>query len=145
MTEENKVEAVKHILATLFSAQNALRALAPEYKWAGMGNLLGDYGEFVCTEHYGLKKAASTSEGYDAIRPDGKSVQIKTNHSASQIGFRGRADMMLVIHVEDDGDWEEVYYGDFEPVLSNSRFSERDNKHMISIKKLRAMKKTNDS
>jgi hypothetical protein len=44
----NEINAVRHIIATVFSAQNALRELAPEYKWAGMGNLLGDYGEFVC-------------------------------------------------------------------------------------------------
>ena len=43
------IDAIKHIMATVFSAQNALRALAPEFKWAGMGNLLGDYGEYICT------------------------------------------------------------------------------------------------
>ena len=48
------VEAIKHIMATVFSAQNALRSLAPEFKWAGMGNLLGDYGEYICIEVYGL-------------------------------------------------------------------------------------------
>ena len=36
-------DAVKHIMATIFSAQNALRDLAPDFKWAGMGNLLGDF------------------------------------------------------------------------------------------------------
>ena len=43
MTE--KIHAIKHILATIFAAQNALRSLAPEFKWSGLGNLLGDYGE----------------------------------------------------------------------------------------------------
>ena len=47
------VDAIKHIMATVFSAQNALRALAPQFKWAGMGNLLGDYGEYICIESYG--------------------------------------------------------------------------------------------
>lgn len=47
MYDESKVRAVQHIMATLFSAQNALRELAPEFRWAGLGNLLGDYGEFV--------------------------------------------------------------------------------------------------
>ncbi len=48
------VEAVRHIMATVFSAQNALRSLAPDFKWAGMGNLLGDYGEYVATHAYEL-------------------------------------------------------------------------------------------
>ena len=51
------VEAVKHIKATVFSAQNALRDLAPEFNWAGMGNLLGDYGEYVCIKQYNLEKS----------------------------------------------------------------------------------------
>ena len=64
--DNTKSNAVRHIIATVFSAQNALRELAPEYKWAGMGNLLGDYGEFVCMEHYSLTKAPAGADGYDA-------------------------------------------------------------------------------
>ena len=64
-------KAVKHIIGTIFSAQNALRELAPEFKWAGMGNLLGDYGEYVCIEHYDLIKAPPGSDGFDATTASG--------------------------------------------------------------------------
>ncbi len=60
------IEAVKHIIATIFSAQNALRELAPDFKWSGMGNLLGDYGEYLCINHYKLIKAPAGSNGFDA-------------------------------------------------------------------------------
>ena len=40
MTE--KIQAIKNILATIFAAQNALRSLAPEFKWSGLGNFLGN-------------------------------------------------------------------------------------------------------
>ena len=40
MTE--KIQAIKHILATIFATEKALRSLAPEHKWSGLGNLLGD-------------------------------------------------------------------------------------------------------
>ena len=43
----SRTEAIRQILATRFAAQGALKALAPEFNWAGMGNLLGDYGEVV--------------------------------------------------------------------------------------------------
>jgi len=36
MEDQSKLQAVQHIMATLFSAQNALRALAPEFRWAGL-------------------------------------------------------------------------------------------------------------
>ena len=95
MDNSQRSQAIKHVLSTLFSAQEALRALAPEFRWAGLGNLLGDYGEFVCIEHYGLEKAPAGANGYDAITPEGKRVQIKASHAANQIGFRGEADLML--------------------------------------------------
>ena len=109
----DKTDAIKHIIATVFAAQNALRALAPDFKWAGLGNLLGDYGEYVAIEHYGLTKASAGSDGHDAKTVDGKTVHIKANHASGQIGFRGGADLMLVIYVEATGEWTEIYYGDF--------------------------------
>jgi hypothetical protein len=48
-----------------------------------------------------------------------------TGLSAANIGFRGEADKMLVLKVEDDGSWEEIYYGDFEPVRQIARYSKR--------------------
>ncbi len=131
-----RIIAVQHILAGIFSAQRALRALAPEYKWAGLGNLLGDFGELVAVDHYQLQKAPGGSDGFDALTAAGKSVQIKTNYAADQIGFRGTADLMLVIGVSDDGSWEELNYGPFKTVLQAARYSARDNKRMVAVTKL---------
>jgi|ERR1700722_14746007 hypothetical protein len=139
--KDKRVEAIKGIVSSLFASQRALRALAPEYKWAGLGNLLGDFGEFIATHEYGLAKASAGSNGYDARTRDGRSVQVKTNHAASQIGFRGNADLMLVLHVQTSGEWEEIYFGPFAAVKEASRHSARDNKEMIAISKLKMMKK----
>ena len=142
IVSDSKAEAVKHIMAMLFSAQNALRSLAPEFRWAGMGNLLGDYGEFLAVQHYGLNKAGAGSAGYDAMTPDGRTVQVKTNHSAGEIGFRGEADLMLVLKINLDGSWEEVYFGGFAQVKAIARYSARDNKHMVPFARLKALKDT---
>lgn len=139
MTDQSKPNAVRHIMATLFSAQNALRELAPEFKWAGLGNLLGDYGEFVACAHYGLQKAPAGSNGFDALTPEGRSVQIKANHAANQIGFRGVADLMLVIKVATDGEWHEIYFGPFDKVQDIARYSARDNKFMVAINALKEL------
>lgn len=139
----NEITAIKSIIGSLYSSQNALRALAPDFKWAGLGNLLGDYGEYVAINHYDLEKTSSGSGGFDAKTKNGKTVQIKTNHSASMIGYRGKADLMLVIHVHDNGEWEEIYFGDFQKVDDNSTFSKRDNKHTIPISKLKQLQKDN--
>ena len=136
---KERIAAAQAILASIFASQKALRALAPEYNWSGLGNLLGDFGELVATNHYQLEKAPSGSGDYDARDAKGKTVQIKTNFAASQIGFRGEADLLLVIGVREDGLWEEIYYGPFLPIQQNARFSARDNKHMIAISKLRSL------
>jgi len=137
---KDRIAAVQAILASIFASQKALKTLAPEYRWTGLGNLLGDFGELVATDHYGLKKAAPGSGDYDAQTPEGKRVQIKTNYSAEQIGFRGDADLMLVIGVRPDGSWEEIYYGDFATVKQSARYSTRDNKHMIAVSKLKTLR-----
>ena len=134
-----KIEAAKGVIASIYASQRALRALAPDYKWAGLGNLLGDFGEFIAINHYGLEKAQPGSDGYDALTKDGKTIQIKTNHAAQQIGYRGKADLMLVIHVEENGNWNEIYFGDYDLVEKNSTFSARDNKRMIPILKLKRL------
>ncbi|WP_432719435.1 hypothetical protein R0381_000436 [Jeongeupia wiesaeckerbachi] len=134
-----RIKAAQHILASIFASQKALKLLAPEFNWAGLGNLLGDFGELVAIEHYQLKKAPAGSDGFDAIRDDGKTVQIKTNYAATQIGYRGTADMLLVVGVRDDGSWEEFFYGAFDLVSASARYSARDNKHMIAITKLKQL------
>ena len=132
-------EAVRHIMATMFAAQNALRELAPEYKWAGMGNLLGDYGEYMCVGLYNLTKAPAGANGYDAITADGSTVQIKANHASSTIGFRGEADLLLVVKVSEKGEISELYYGPFSVVQQSASRSERDNKWTITVSKLRKL------
>jgi len=132
-----RIQSIQHILASIFALQRALKTLAPEFKWVGLGNLLGDFGELVAIDNYGLRKAPPGSDGYDALTADDKKVQIKTNYAADQIGFRGISDLILVIGVRDDGSWEEIYFGPFEPIKQQARFSARDNKHMIAISKLR--------
>ena len=63
--------------AEAIAAQNALRSLAPEFKWSGLGNLLGDYGECVAIDHYGFTKADPGASGYDAIDENGKKFKSK--------------------------------------------------------------------
>lgn len=137
---KDRIAAAQAILASIFASQRALRALAPEYRWSGLGNLLGDFGELLATDHYQLIKAPSGSGNYDAQTKEGQSVQIKTNYASAQIGFRGEADLLLVLGIRDDGSWEEIYHGPFAPVKTQARFSARDNKHMIAISKLKTFK-----
>jgi hypothetical protein len=141
ITKEQRIEAMKGVLASLFASQRTLKSLAPQFKWAGLGNLLGDYGEFIATEVYGMRQAPRGANGYDAVTSDGKKVQVKANFAASQIGFRGEADMLLCLKIDLNGDRTEIYYGDFGLVRKVARYSARDNKHMVPLAALQKIAK----
>jgi len=72
--KDERITAAQHILSSIFASQNALRSLAPEYRWSGLGNLLGDFGELVAIDHYDLYKAPSGSNGYDATNKAGETI-----------------------------------------------------------------------
>jgi len=139
MKDVSAPEAVEHLMATIFKMQQALVALAPDYRWQGLGNLLGDYGEYVAMTLYGLRKAPSGAAGYDALTPDGQKVQIKSNRASSTIGVRGNADLLLVLGVNDDAKIEEIYFGDFARAIAVGSRSKRDNKISIPVAKLRSL------
>jgi len=129
---QDQVQAARRIMHSIFDRQRRLRELAPDYGWRGLGNLLGDYGEFICTRFYSLQKAGAGAEGYDAWNAVGDTVQIKTNRSSGTIGFRGDAELLLAIQVDDRASWREIYYGDFQEVKRIARYSKRDNKFTVT-------------
>lgn len=108
-----RVQSAQKAMVEIFKAQRALQALAPEFRWKGLGNLLGDFGELICIEHYGLQKAPASTNGFDAWDREGRTVQIKARCDSGQIDFRGRADVLLVIEIASDASWEEAYFGQF--------------------------------
>ena len=141
MTE--KIHAIKHILATIFAAQNALRSLAPEFKWSGLGNLLGDYGEYSAINNYGLIKAPSNCKDFDATTKEGKSVQIKSFNTGTNIKFKAsEVDLLLVIKINDDSTVETIYFDAFEKIKPYAKFSAYSRRYQISISKLKELAKS---
>lgn len=136
-----KVRAAQKIFSEIFAAQKRLRKLAPEFRWRGLGNLLGDLGELIAIEKYGLIKAPAISNGFDAKTKDGRTVQVKTFLHSNQIGFRGTAKLLLVIQIREDGSWREAYFGEFKLLQKIAKYSKRDNKYVVSVRKLSEFQK----
>jgi len=93
----------------------------------------------LAIDHDGLTKAGAGSSGYDAMNPEGKTVQLKINHASHTIGIRGEADLLLALKVQADGTWEELYYGDFQSVIASANWSKRNSKHSIPVRALQRM------
>jgi len=139
-SREDRIEGVKGIMAKMMEQTKTLQELVPEYNWTG--NPLGDFGELLAIEHYSLKKAPIGTTAFDATTSDGKTVSIKANHHSKQIGIRKyankpKADLLLVIHVNQDVTWDEVYHGDLDTVIPKCNWSGADTKWTIGITKLK--------
>jgi len=92
-------------IRALVQARNALRM---RYRDSGLnftfdGNLVGDLGEALARELYGLDLEADSSEGIDGFAPDGRSVQVKASGTRRGPAFRPTeitADHLLFFHFD---------------------------------------------
>ena len=89
------------------------------------------------TEKYRLKKAPTGQSKYDAIYKDGlykgKTVQIKTSHKTKSINFSGGADHLLVIKVDDNAEWKELYWGRLDTIKKRAYLSKKTKKYSINL------------
>lgn len=90
------------VISELLAARNRLR---DHYRSAGLGftldgNLVGDIGEAVAAELFGVKLSARNGTGIDGHAPDGRSVQVKASGSNRGPALRvvdTRADHLLFL------------------------------------------------
>ncbi|MEP9397613.1 hypothetical protein [Mesorhizobium sp. KR2-14] len=93
------------VVAELVTARNKLRE---HYKGAGLnftldGNLVGDIGEAVAAELFGIKLVAANGAGVDGHAADGRSVQVKVTGTGRGPVFRcvdTRADHLLFFDID---------------------------------------------
>lgn len=74
----------------LVEARNKLKAhyRDTDLKFTLDGNLVGDLGEAVAVELFGLKLTDRGKEGIDGFSPDGRSVQVKASGTNRGAAFR---------------------------------------------------------
>ena len=86
------------------------------------GNLVGDLGEAVAAELFGLRLTGRSNEGIDGYAADGRSVQVKASGTKRGPAFRPvdtRASHLLVLHFDyDNCSGQVIYNGPEEPVVS---------------------------
>ena len=78
------------------------------------GHLLGSIGEVYAAERYGLRLLTSSAKRHDAVTEDGRLVQIKVTQSRAKkktVPLSHEPDYLLVLVVDESGQFEEVYNG----------------------------------
>jgi hypothetical protein len=106
----------------LVEARNLLKAhySAVDLRFTFDGNLVGDLGEAVAADLFGLKLTGRSNEGIDGFGPDGRSVQVKASGTKRGAPFRHvetHADHLLFFHFDyDNCEGEVVYNGPEQPI-----------------------------
>ena len=68
---------IRELIPQLFAITAELEAAAPGRKFTPDGHTVGSIGEVLAASDYDLKLCAASTEGVDAIAPDGRAVEIK--------------------------------------------------------------------
>jgi hypothetical protein len=106
----------------LIAARNALRARFQDVDlhFTLDGNLVGDLGEAIAAELFGIRLTGRSNEGIDGHAPDNRTVQVKASGTNGPAAFRAvdtRADHLLFFHFDyDNCSGEVIYNGPEHPV-----------------------------
>ncbi|WP_431673914.1 DUF6998 domain-containing protein [Rhizobium leguminosarum] len=100
-------------MLSIFRSQEKFQKIAPVFGWRGLGNVLGDYGEYMAFRHYDIVKSRNAAKDHDGCLPDGGGVQIKTCLHSDTVSYRGIPQNLLVLRVDGTGSMQEIYAGPF--------------------------------
>jgi hypothetical protein len=135
-------EKVEKLIRQIYTAVRGLNKIFPERPFTPDGHMVGSIGEMYGTEYYGIKLLGITEPIHDGEIGERK-VQIKATQRSS-VDLKGETDLLLVLKIKENGDFEEIYNGDGKRPwqLLLHRKPTRAGEKSISLNQLR---KLNDS
>ena len=122
----------------LYRITNELETEYPGRKFTIDGHLVGSIGEVIVAENYGLELLPNSTETHDAEAKNGKLVQIKATQ-INRIAISSEPDFIIVIQLQSDGSWIEIYNGPGKYVWDNSGKMQKNGQRPISIHKLKCL------
>lgn len=106
---------LRPILRRLYEARDELRAHFPDLKFTLDGNLIGDIGEAIAMQDFGLRKLPAGTRGHDFEAPDGRLVQVKTTQTVKGgvgLGLTKQSfEHLLVLQLTAEGDYRVLFDG----------------------------------
>jgi uncharacterized protein DUF6998 len=114
---KRSIQDLGPIIKQLYAARNALRVLFPELPFTLDGKLVGDIGEAIALQQFGMERLPEGTEGHDFRAPDGRLVQVKTTQAISPnrgvgLGLTIRSfEHLIVIQLTETGAYQILYDG----------------------------------
>ena len=132
-------DRLPEIISELYQVVRELEEMFPERHFTPDGHLVGSIGECLAAYHYGLELLPASSLGADAVKGRIR-VEIKATQ-AGRIGIRSKPEHLLVLQLDKQGSFKEIYNGPGskvweevagKPVPSNGQYQ-------ISLTKLKSL------
>ena len=141
-TNEGMNERFSELLKRIYSAVDDLEKMFPGRHFTPDGHMIGSIGEAIAATHYGVELYPASHKVFDGRKGDRK-VQIKATQKKDVAVKRAPGGALLVLRIEKNGEFEEVFNGDADRVwqaLSAKKLSELREKP-VSLKQLRELQK----
>ena len=105
------------------------------------GHLVGSFGEVVAAELLNLTLMPPSNDGYDAIDDQGRRVEIKaTTRTSIGLSASGtRAERLVVVVVDGDGETEVAYDGPTAPAWDAAGKPKQNGQRRISVSTLKKL------
>ena len=135
---------IQKLVPKLFRLVEQLEAAAPGVSFSPSGSMIGTIGEVIAASRYGLELAKASNEGFDAIAPDGRKVEIKT--STRKVGVfvlkKPKPDVHLIaLKLNQKGKAETIYNGLADRAYQECGPKQKSNVSPIGEKTLRELQK----
>lgn len=140
MINHNKLQIlVKQLYATV----KELEEMFPGRHFTPDGHLVGSLGECLVADAYGLELLTASNKGYDAVTDTGIQVEIKATQSKT-VSFRHMPQNAIVIQIQSDGTFTEIYNGPGSLVWSQFEGKKlpSNGQYQISVTKLQEINKS---
>jgi hypothetical protein len=144
MTVDQSNSSMLQKIQELFTITRELEEMHPGRKFTIDGHLVGSIGEVLVSEKYGLALLPNSTEIHDAVTSDGRLVQIKATQ-VKRIAISSEPEYLIVIRIQQDGSWQEVYNGPGKPVWDNAGKMQKNGQRPISLAKLKSLMKSVES
>ena len=105
------------------------------------GHLVGSFGEVVAAELLNLTLMPPSNDGYDAIDDQGRRAEIKaTTRTSIGLSASGtRAERLVVVVVDGDGETEIAYDGPTAPAWDAAGKAQKNGQRRISVSTLKKL------
>ena len=133
--ESDSIKQVPQLVSELYSIVRKLEELFEGRRFTLDGHLVGSIGEVLAAHNYELTLLPASTQGHDAIAPDGRMVQIKVTQG-NRVSLSNAPDHLIVLKLLNTGEHKEVYNGPGKPVWGACGKKQKNGQSPISLKKL---------